>query len=92
MDGCTTKRTGKERTAAYRARLDASGEPPTYVVTRAISAAFLEARIRDRVVDAVGVLQRAAEIVTAEPDYTQEGFENVLVRLTQPSDRRRRFA
>jgi len=88
-----TTRTGKDRTAAYRARLVVSGEPPAYVVANAAVAAVIEARMnRETGLDPATLIERAAEIVTADARYTQEGFDNVLSRFTQPGNRRRRLA
>lgn len=87
------KRTGKERTAEYRARLSASGEPPYYVVANAFLAAVVEAKLnRDGALAPDLIIQRAAENVTSDPSYTQEGSDNVLSRFAQPRNRRRRLA
>jgi hypothetical protein len=61
-------RTGKDRTAAYRARLVVSGEPPAYVVANATVAAVIEARMnRENGLDPAMLIERAAESRTAFP-------------------------
>jgi hypothetical protein len=88
-----TARAGRDRTAAYRQRLATSGEPPAYVVANATVAALIEARMnRESGLDPAEIIERAAEIVVADARFTQEGFDNVLSRFTQPGNRRRRLA
>ncbi|WP_368507716.1 hypothetical protein [Bradyrhizobium lupini] len=79
----TRKRTGKDRTAAYRARLADSREPPAYVVANACAAAVIEARMNGETgLDPAMFIERAAEIVVAGGKYSQKGFDNVLARFT----------
>lgn len=85
----TRKRTGKDRTAAYRARLAESREPPAYVVANACLSAVIEARMNGETgLDPALFIDRAAENVIADGTYSQESVDNVLDRFTQPGNRR----
>lgn len=87
-----SKRTGRDRTADYRARLSASGEPPHYVVASAFLRAVVEARLNgEGALQPDLLIERATESVTSDPRYTQEGFDNVLARFAQPVNRRPRL-
>jgi hypothetical protein len=80
-------------TAAYRARLAESREPPACVVANACLSAVIEARMNGETgLDPALFIERAAEIVIADGKFSQEGFDNVLGRFTQPGNRRRRLA
>ena len=70
MDGANPKRTGRDRTAAYRARLAESREPPAYVVANECVAAVIEARMNVTGLDPAMFIERAAEIVVAEGKYS----------------------
>ncbi|WP_256805751.1 hypothetical protein [Bradyrhizobium sp. Bra64] len=89
----TRKRTGKDRTAAYWARLAESREPPAYVVANACLSAVIEAGMNvETGLDPALFIERAAETVIADGKFSQEGFDNVLARLTQPGNQRWRLA
>jgi hypothetical protein len=82
------KRSGRERTADFRARLTASREPPAYVVAKALTASLLEAMLAGDVALAPSVIVERAGASVVGPQYSQEGFDNVLSRLAQPVSRK----
>ncbi|WP_271602690.1 hypothetical protein [Bradyrhizobium sp. CCBAU 45384] len=84
----TRKRTGKDRIAAYRARLAGEREPPAYVVANACLSAVIEARMNGETgLDPALFTERAAEIVIADGNFSREGFDNFLGQFTQSGNR-----
>lgn len=89
MERESKARSGKERTAEYRARLRAAGEPPQHVVANAFLQAVMDAVVQgDGPLPPNKLIERAGAVVTGDTRFTQEGFDNVLSRLIQPKRER----
>jgi hypothetical protein len=80
-----------QRTAEWRARCEAVGEPPGYLVANAVLYAVVEAkRNGEDKVETETLLARAIENVAADERFTVDGVMAVVNRFVQPSQRRRR--
>lgn len=88
-----SERTGKARTARYRARLNASREPPSYLVADEIMAAFVEAKLNGEDAISFAVIEeRAAENVISDQGFSRAGFDTVLARFARLRNRKPRLA
>jgi hypothetical protein len=62
-----------------------------------VASAFFDAVIRARLggkgaLPMDTLIERASGIITSNPRYSQEGFDNVISRFSQPRNRHRRLA
>jgi len=86
-----TKKPTKTRSAAYRDRLKASGEPPAWAVANACMAVIIEAELNnDPDIPFELIKQRVANIAASNPKYKHEAVLAVMQRFTRPRTRRPR--
>ena len=81
--------TTQQRTALYRQRMAAIGEPQPYVLAQAALGVLLEAR-RNGEGAGRDLLERAVESVCADPRWQRASVDGVLARFERPRKRTRR--
>lgn len=80
-------RSGKDRSAAYRARLAARAEPPRWRVADEFMLAVVEASQRGDT-GAAAIVALVADRVTQGDRFSREGVDNVLARVVADLGRR----
>jgi hypothetical protein len=86
-----SKKTTNERSAAYKARLKAAGEPPSWAVANAFMAVVIEAKLNiDPDIPFDLIIDRMTDLISSDPQYKRESVLNVVSRFAGSRSRKPR--